>query len=105
MFEYRNIQQSLPATSACYPIKRVVMKTHSVAQRISSLNRDNAHVGHLLNRVFMAMTDDDAYTRSITKNLFNFKHFRASQVVIYLNEKIPVPTLKLNFVDDQYIDG
>ena len=53
----------------------------------------------------MAMTDDDAYTRSITKNLFNFKHFRASQVVIYLNEKIPVPTLKLNFVDNQYIDG
>ena len=36
--KYRNIQQSLPATPACYPIKRVVMKTHSVAQGISRLN-------------------------------------------------------------------
>ena len=30
--KYRNIQQSLPTTSDCYPIKQVVMKTHSVAQ-------------------------------------------------------------------------
>ena len=29
--KYRNIQQSLPAIPACYPIKRVVMKIHSVA--------------------------------------------------------------------------
>ena len=36
--KYRKIQQSLPAKPACYPIKRVVMKTHSVAQGISSLN-------------------------------------------------------------------
>ena len=36
--KYRNIQHLLPATPACYPIKRVVMKTHSVAQGISSLN-------------------------------------------------------------------
>ena len=48
--KYRNIQQSLPATTACDPIKRLVTKTHSVAQGISSLNRENAHVGQLLNR-------------------------------------------------------
>ena len=36
--KYRNIQQSLLATPACYPIKRLVMKTDSVAQGIPSLN-------------------------------------------------------------------
>ena len=30
--KYRNIQQSLSTTSDRYPIKQVVMKTHSVAQ-------------------------------------------------------------------------
>ena len=29
--KYKNIQQSLPATPACYSIKRLVMKTYSVA--------------------------------------------------------------------------
>ena len=47
----RNIQQFLPATPACYPIRRVVTKTHSVAQGISCLNWENAHVSQLPNRV------------------------------------------------------
>ena len=50
--KYRDIQQFLLATSACYSIKRVVMKTHSVAQGISSLNWVNAHAGQLPNSVY-----------------------------------------------------
>ena len=61
------------------------MKTHFVAQGISSLNGEKAHMGQLPNRVFMAMVDNDAYTESIAKNPFNFKHFSTSQVTIYLN--------------------
>ena len=76
--KYRNTQQSLPATPACYPTKRVVTKTNSVAQEISSLNWENAHVGQLPNRVFIAMVDNDAHTGSIARNPFNFKHFNAS---------------------------
>ena len=81
------------------------MKTLSVAQGISSLNLENAHVGQLANRVFMAMVDNDAYTGGIAKNPFNFQHFSASQVAIYLNREMPAPLLKLNFADNQYIDG
>ena len=98
----RNIQQSLPATTACYPVKCVVIKTPSLAQGISSLNWENNHVGQLPNRVFMAMVDNDAYTGSIAKDPFNFKHFSACQVAIYLNGEMPAPPL--NFVDNQYID-
>ena len=78
---YRNIQQSLPATPACYPIRHGVMKAHSVAKGTSSLNWENAYVGQVPNRVLIAMVDD-AYTGSIAKNSFKFKHFRASQVAI-----------------------
>ena len=76
--KYRNIQQSLTATLACYPAKRMVMKTNSIAQGISSFNWENAHVGQLPNRVPMGMVDNDVYTESIAKNPFNFKHFSAS---------------------------
>ena len=81
------------------------MKTHSVAQRIWSLNWENAHVGQLPNRIFIVMVDNDAHTGSIVKNPFNLKHFNASQVDIYLNGEMPGPPLKLNFTDNQYIDG
>ena len=69
------------------------------------MNWKNAHMGPLPNRVFMAMVDNDAYTGSIAKNPFNFKHFSVSQVAIYLNREMPTQPLKLNFVDTQYIDG
>ena len=103
--KYRNIQQFLPATLACYPTKRVVMKMHSVAQGISSLNWENAHVGQLPNRVLIAMVDNDVYTGNIAKNPLNFKHFNAFQVGINLNGEISGSPLKLNFTDNQYIDG
>ena len=63
------------------------MKTHSVTQGISGLNWENAHVGQLPSRVFIAMADNDAYTGSIGKNPSNIKNFSASQVAICLNGK------------------
>ena len=81
------------------------MKTHFVTQGISSLNWENAHLGQLPNRVRLAMVDNDAYTGCIAKNLFNLKHFSASQVAICLNEKMPVALSKLDFPDNQYING
>ena len=81
------------------------MKTYSVAQGILSLNWENAHVVQLPNRVFMTKVDNDAYTGSIAKNPFNSKNFSASQVAIYLNGEASALSLKLNFVDNQYIDG
>ena len=53
----------------------------------------------------MTIVDNDAYTESIAKNPFNFKHFNAPQVVIYLNKEWPGAPLKLNFTDGQYIYG
>ena len=61
-------------------------------------------MGQLPNRMFMAMVYNDAYTGSIAKNPPHFKHFNASQMAIYLNGEMPAPTLKLNFVDNEYID-
>ena len=62
-------------------------------------------MGQLPNRVLMDMVDKDAYRGNIAKNPFNFKHFNTSEVGIYLNGEIFGPPLKLNFTDNQYIDG
>ena len=53
----------------------------------------------------MAMVGNDAYTGRIAKNPFNLIHFNAFQVGIYLNGEMSGPPLKLNFTDNQYIDG
>ena len=37
----------------------------------------------------------------LQNNPFNFKHFSASQMAIYLNWDVSVPSLELNFVDKQ----
>ena len=36
--KYIKIQQCLPTTPTCFPIKWVIMKTHFVVQRVSCLN-------------------------------------------------------------------
>ena len=66
---------------------------------------ENAHVDQLPNRVFMTMVDNDVYAEIIAKSPFNFKHFSASQVVIFLNEEMRAPSLKLSAAGNQYIDG
>ena len=76
-----------------------------MAQGISSLNWENAHLGQLPNRVPMIVVDNDAYAWRIAKNPFNFKYFSASQVMICLNRKMPVPLSKLDFADNKYING
>ena len=103
--KYRGIQPSLPLTPTRNPTKLVVMKTRRVAQGISCLNWENTRVSQLPNRVFMAMVDNDGHTGSIAKNLFSFKHFNSSQVVIYLNGEMSAPPLKLNSANNQYIYG
>ena len=62
-------------------------------------------MGQLPSRVFMAIADNDACTGSITKNPFNFKHFNTSQVGVYLNGEMSGLPLKLNFTDNQCVDG
>ena len=37
----------------------------------------------------------------LQNNPFNFKQFSASQMAIYLNWDVSVPSLELNFVDKQ----
>ena len=46
------------------------------------------------------MMDNDSYNGNYTKNLFNFQHYKLTQIGISVNgEELPFKSLKLNFDD------
>ena len=65
---------------------------------------ENAHVDQLPNRVFMTMVENDVYAEIIAKSPFNFKHFSASQVVIFLNEEMRAPSSSALLVINTLMD-
>ncbi|XP_057299246.1 uncharacterized protein F54H12.2-like [Hydractinia symbiolongicarpus] len=104
--KFEMIQTSLERTPACYPINRVQIKTHSLAAGLTSLNWDNAILGKLPNRLFIAFADNDAHTGSYVKNPFNFKHFNVTSIGVYVNgESLPANPMKLNFPGGHYLQG
>ena len=104
--KFQPIQQRLKKTPALYPINRVEIKTHSVAQGLSSLNWENAILGQIPNRVFIAMTENSAFTGSYTKNPFLFRHNYLTSIAAHVNVKsIPANPVFLNFENEDFLDG
>ena len=104
--KFQSIQQRLEKTPALYPINRVEIKTHSVAQGLSSLNWENAVLGQIPNRVFVAMAENAAFTGSYSKNPFLFKHNHLTSIAAYVNgTSIPANPIVLNFQTDDFLDG
>ena len=102
----QSIQQRLEKTPALYPINRVEIKADSVAQGLSSLNWENAILGQIPKRVFVAMTENPAFTGSYIKNPFLFKHNHLTSIAAYGNGKnIPANPIVLNFQNGYFPDG
>ena len=80
--KYRNIQQSFPVTPASYPIKRVFMKTNFIAQGISSLYWENAHMGQLPEclRLWWIMM----HTQEVLQRLILTSTILMSSILMYL---------------------
>ena len=102
---FSEIQQKLEKDVICYPINRVLLKTHSIAAGLTSLNWDNMILGQLPNRIFLGMVDNDSYTGNYKKNPFNFKHFDVREIGVYVNGKTLSQPMKLNFNDDETLEG
>ena len=89
---------TLAKTTAKYPIQRVDCKVFSVPAGNMSINQDNLFLGNVPQRVIVAMVDTDSFNGSYTKNPFNFKHYNANFVGLFLNgEQVPHRPLKLSY--------
>ena len=120
--KFQSVQQRLEKTPALYPINHVEIKTQSVTQRLSSLNWENAILGQIPNRAFVAMTENVAFTGSYTKNPFLFKQeffkqkFNFSGCKNFLNKNltsagayvngksIPTNPITLNIQSGDFLD-
>jgi hypothetical protein len=103
--KFLEIQRTLEKTPVVYPINRAIVKTHSIASGLTSLNWDNVILGQLPNRLYLAMVDNDSFTGSFKKNPFNFKHFDVTNINVYVNGKNVSQNMKFNFEQGEYIEG
>ena len=89
---------ALSKMTAKYPLQRVDCKVFSVPAGNMSINQDNLFLGSVPQRVIVAMVDTDAFNGSYAKNPFNFKHYNANFVGLFLDgEQIPHRPMKLSF--------
>ncbi|CAF0972744.1 unnamed protein product [Brachionus calyciflorus] len=98
---------ALEKTTAKYPIKRVVVKQHTIGLGVSSKVISNISHSSLPSRVVIGMVTNSAYDGNYTLNPFNFRHFNLSkQNLMFDGQSAPYyKPLQFNFAVNQYIKG
>ena len=87
--------KALEMTSCRYPIRRIEVNMNYV--------QDNMSLGQLPKRLVIGCVDSDALNGTITKNTFDFKHYKINFVALNVDERqIPAkrynPTLKTQVI-------
>lgn len=96
--------QALLSATAKYPIERVCIKTFSLPAGGRVCTQENLFLGPLPKCVVIGMVDNDAYTGSYVKNPFNFKHYDAEFISMYVNGvQYPSKPFLPNFRDDNAV--
>ena len=98
---------ALEKTTAKYPIKRVVVKQHTIGLGVSSKVISNISHSSLPSRVVIGMVTNSAYDGSYILNPFNFRHFNLSKLNLMVDgQSAPYyKPLEFNFAENQYIRG
>ncbi|XP_051573570.1 uncharacterized protein F54H12.2-like [Myxocyprinus asiaticus] len=90
--------QALLSATAKYPIDRLCLKNFSIPAGSRVCNQENVFLGTLPKSVVLAMTDNDAFTRSYNKNPFAFKNYDLEFLTIYLDgQQHPAKPLQPEF--------
>ncbi|CAF1087024.1 unnamed protein product, partial [Brachionus calyciflorus] len=96
---------ALEKTTAKYPIKRVVVKQHTIGKGVSSKVITN--ITSLPTRVVIGFVRNSAYDGVLDQNPFNFGHFNLTKLNLMV-DGLSSPyykPLELNFAKNQYIRG
>ena len=96
--------KALEKTSCKYPIRRVEVKVDTVPTGNMNYIQDNLFLGQLPKRLVIGCVDSDALNGTITKNPFNFKHYKINFVALNLDgRQIPAKPLQPDFTNGGYI--
>ncbi|GAA6074079.1 uncharacterized protein F54H12.2-like [Tachysurus ichikawai] len=78
---------ALLSATAKYSLERVSMKTFSLAAGSRICSQENLFLGPLTKTIIFGIVDNDAFSGSYNKNPFNFKHYDAEFVALYVDGK------------------
>jgi hypothetical protein len=74
--------KALEKTRCKYPIRRVEVEVYTVPHCNMNYVQDNMFLGQLPKRLVIGCVDSDALNRTITKNSFDFKHYKINFVAL-----------------------
>jgi hypothetical protein len=94
--------KALEMGNAKYPIRRILVKTFTVAQGNLSFSQENLFSGQLPSRIVIGMVDNDGYNGVFNKNPFNFKNYQLTQLKLYLDG---LHTQHLRPIEVDYVAG
>jgi hypothetical protein len=96
--------KALEMTSCKYPIRRIEVKVDTVPRDNMNYVQDNMFLGQLPKRLVIGCVDSDALNGTITKNPFDFKHYKINFVALNVDgRQIPAKPLQHNFENAGYI--
>ncbi len=91
---------------AKYTIKRVLCKTVTVPTGTQDTIIEKLFSGQLPTRVIIACVDNRAYNGDYALNPYNFQHFSASELKVYLDgQQHGINPLKLNYANGHYVSA
>ena len=90
--------------SCKYPIRRIEVKVDTVPRGNTNYAQDNMFLGQLPKRLVIGCVDSDALNGTITKNPFDFKHYKINFVALNVDgRQIPANPLQPDFENAGYI--
>ncbi|XP_033746865.1 uncharacterized protein F54H12.2-like [Pecten maximus] len=90
--------KALEVSPAKYPYVRTEVKVATVPSGQSNFIWDNLHQSKLPSKIIVGLVSGDAYSGRFDKNPFNFQHFNAVSVGLYINNaSVPYRPHKMDF--------
>jgi hypothetical protein len=92
--------------TAKYPIKRVICKTFTVPAGYLDFIQEKLFSGQLPTRLIIGCVDNRAYNGDYKLNPFNFQHFSATELSVYLDgQQHAIKPLQMDFANSQYVNA
>jgi hypothetical protein len=91
---------------AKYPIKRVICKSFTVAAGTRDLKTESLFTGQLPTRLVIGCVDNRAYNGNYAFNPFNFQHYSATSISVYLDgQQHGLIPLALDYANRHYVNA
>jgi hypothetical protein len=100
-------EKALEVNAAKYPIKRVVCKTFTVPRDVRDVNQEKLFSGQLPSRLVIGLVDNEAFNGSLTRNPFNFEHFKMSELCVYMDgqQNHQIKPIRPDYPNKQFVEA